>query len=69
MGNYKGFGDTKIVPNLDEKKFHALVAASTAYAQDKAKIDELWTAIGAKIFSLDEREKRLGLGKKVGVWW
>ena len=37
MGNYKGFGDSKFVPNLDEKSFEKLVMASEACVKNPGK--------------------------------
>lgn len=65
-GNYKGFGDSKILPGLDEKKFEALIKASKAYENEPKKIGGLLEAVKAKIFSLTEREKMLGL-KDAGI--
>jgi dipeptidyl-peptidase-3 len=31
-GNYKSFGDTKFVPQLDSEKFRSVVKASDGYA-------------------------------------
>ena len=45
MGNYKGFGDSKFVPNLDEEKLEALVLASSA-AKLNPEIVNLWNKVG-----------------------
>lgn len=53
-------GDTKIVPNLDEDKFHAIICASKAYSDDQAKIAHLWQSTREAIYSLTEKTKHLG---------
>lgn len=60
-GNYKGMGDSKIVPNLDEAKFEAVVKCSTAYKANEAVIGGLWEKTRKAIFLLTERTKTLGL--------
>lgn len=65
-GNYKGFGDSKILPDLTEEKFVALVKGSKAYEEDPKKIGGLLELVKAKIFSLTEREKMLGF-KDAGI--
>ncbi|ETN60351.1 dipeptidyl-peptidase 3 [Anopheles darlingi] len=60
-GNYKGMGDSKIVPNLDEDKFVAIVKCSAAYKANTAAIDSLLEKTKRPIFALTERAKTLGL--------
>ncbi|GLV40147.1 Dipeptidyl aminopeptidase III [Carabus blaptoides fortunei] len=57
-GNYKGFGDTKFVPNIDVDKMDALVIEGNFCAK------ELWEKCRKPMFSLDEREKSLGMNDK-----
>ncbi len=64
MGNYKGFGDSKFVPNVTADKFEAIIKSSAAYQADKEGMMELWESVKDKMYSLSEREKQLGLGKK-----
>lgn len=59
-GNYKGFGDSKILPDLPVEKFDALIKSSKAYKNDSKKIEQLWALTKDKIFSLTDREKMLG---------
>ncbi|MEE6522938.1 hypothetical protein FKM82_021596, partial [Ascaphus truei] len=65
MGNYKSFGDTKFVPNIPKEKLKKLLWASEAFAQDPKFIESLWGSIGDLIYSLEPREKQLGLGEHV----
>uniref|UniRef100_A0A182PLF5 Dipeptidyl peptidase 3 n=1 Tax=Anopheles epiroticus TaxID=199890 RepID=A0A182PLF5_9DIPT len=60
-GNYKGMGDSKIVPNLDEDKFEAIVKCSAAYKAQSSVIDSLWQSTKVPIFLLTDRTKTLGL--------
>lgn len=64
MGNYKGFGDTKFIPNLPKNKFESLVMASAAFEADKQKITNLWNLCADAIFNISDNERHLGLGKK-----
>lgn len=60
-GNYRGMGDTKIVPNLDVDKFEVIVKASRAYTTQKDATDSLWSRCKHPIYNLTNRTKSLGL--------
>uniref|UniRef100_A0A182NCT3 Dipeptidyl peptidase 3 n=1 Tax=Anopheles dirus TaxID=7168 RepID=A0A182NCT3_9DIPT len=60
-GNYKGMGDSKIVPNLDEDKFETIVKCSAAYKANATAIGSLWESTKVPIFLLTDRMKTLGL--------
>lgn len=64
-GNYKSFGDTKIIPGVSLDLFHSLISNAKfdgmGYEQATAK----WNAVKNRVYSLTEREKQLGLGSKV----
>jgi len=64
MGNYLGFGDTKIVPDLLPEHLEAIVKGSKAYADDPETMQKIWASIKDPLFSLDDRQKQLGLGSK-----
>ncbi|XP_059174318.1 dipeptidyl peptidase 3-like isoform X2 [Physella acuta] len=64
MGNYKSFGDTKIVPEVDKTKLEALIKASKAYQQDPATVQRLWDDVKDRMYSLEGKQKELGLGEK-----
>merc|ERR1711962_1575090 len=64
MGNYKGFGDTKIVPDVLPEMFEKIIKASKAWADDEETMQTLWNSIKGPMFSLSDREKQLGLGDK-----
>jgi len=64
MGNYKGFGDSKFVPNMEEERMELLVRASKAYKTSPDAMEKLWQSVKTPMFSLSDREKQLGLGEK-----
>lgn len=64
MGNYKGFGDTKFVPDLTQDMFWKIVQASKAFKDSPEKITEIWDSVKEEIFLLNDRTKQLGLGQK-----
>ncbi|KAM6970289.1 dipeptidyl peptidase 3 [Aplochiton taeniatus] len=64
MGNYKSFGDTKFIPNLPKDKLKALVWASKAFKEQASEMEVLWDKCSCLLFSLEDRQKQLGLGSK-----
>ncbi|XP_069036565.1 dipeptidyl peptidase 3 [Lepisosteus oculatus] len=64
MGNYKSFGDTKFIPNLPQEKLKALVWQSQAFRDNPDQMEELWSTCGDLMYSLEERQKQLGLGEE-----
>ena len=42
MGNYKGFGDSKFVPDLKPEQFEVIVKNSKAWTEDSAVMQALW---------------------------
>ncbi|XP_017761362.1 PREDICTED: dipeptidyl peptidase 3 [Eufriesea mexicana] len=63
-GNYKSFGDSKIIPNLHKDKFEAIVKVSKAYQDKPKEIEEIWNKIQNVIYSITGKFKSLGLGEK-----
>uniref|UniRef100_A0A674MIS5 Dipeptidyl peptidase 3 n=1 Tax=Takifugu rubripes TaxID=31033 RepID=A0A674MIS5_TAKRU len=64
MGNYKSFGDTKFIPNIPKDKLEALVKASQAFQEQPNEMEALWNGCSCSMFSLEDRQKQLGLGDK-----
>jgi dipeptidyl-peptidase-3 len=60
-GNYKGFGDSKIVPGLSVDKFEAIVKSSKMYVENASKTESLWNQVKESIYSLNDTNKSLGL--------
>lgn len=67
LGNYKSFGDTKIIPDVSVESLEKLLKASVAYKQDPGTMDALWAKIAPRISSLTPRQTQLGLGDKVSA--
>lgn len=64
-GNYKGFGDTKFIPNLSKDAFELIVKSSKAYENDNTHITKLWQKVQNAMYSLTPRLTSLGLANKV----
>ncbi|GFR99722.1 dipeptidyl peptidase 3 [Elysia marginata] len=64
MGNYKSFGDTKFVPNVDKVKVERLIKASKAFQDNATLLQSLWDYVKDRMFSLDNGQAELGLGDK-----
>lgn len=62
MGNYKSFGDTKFVPNVPKEKLEKLLRASKAFNKDPEGMAALWKMVEERMYSLEARERQLGLG-------
>lgn len=61
MGNYKSFGDSKIVPAIPQEKFAALLKASQAFQLEPVAINSIWEKVSAAMYSLRPVERQLGL--------
>lgn len=63
MGNYKGFGDSKIIPNLPVDKFEAFLKGTKAF-QANPQLADVWNRIKDAVYDLSPRKRHLGLGEK-----
>ncbi|XP_014363567.2 dipeptidyl peptidase 3 [Papilio machaon] len=63
-GNYKGFGDTKFIPNLAKDAFELIVKSSKAYENDNTHLTKLWQKVQNPMYSLAPRLTSLGLANK-----
>jgi len=64
MGNYKGFGDSKFVPNLEVDRLEFMIKSSKAYRHTPEEVEKLWQMVKGPMYSLTDKEKQLGLGEK-----
>ena len=65
MGNYRSFGDTKLVPRIKKEDLHSLIVASEAYKHDGPHVDQLWNAVVGPLYSLKPGERQLGFPPEV----
>lgn len=63
-GNYKGFGDSKIVPNLPKERLEKIVLTSAAHKADPTALETLWAACADRIYSLEPLQQHLGFSDK-----
>ncbi len=68
MGNYRGFGDKKFIPDLPKDKLESLILHSKAYQNSQNSetgVKYLWDNIKDKLYSLNDNEKSIGFSPKV----
>ena len=51
-----------------QEKLEALVKASQAFQDQPAEMEALWSSCSCLLYSLEDRQKQLGLGNKVGFY-
>ncbi|GBN16565.1 Dipeptidyl peptidase 3 [Araneus ventricosus] len=64
FGNYRGFGDTKFIPNLPKDKFEKLVLSSQFAAKHLEDAQQLLSNCLQQIYSLKDKERCLGFPYK-----
>lgn len=70
MGNYKGMGDSKFIPNLPIEKLELFIKESEAYKNSPSEVDILWQMCKNTIYSLNENVKCLGFpGKGITTYF
>ncbi|KAK6728133.1 hypothetical protein RB195_005654 [Necator americanus] len=62
-GNYRGFGDSKIIPSVSAEKIDALVRSAEAGKSSPLFIST-WEAVKPLVCSLEENQLHLGFGNK-----
>ncbi|KAG8271126.1 bifunctional diacylglycerol diphosphate phosphatase/phosphatidate phosphatase [Homalodisca vitripennis] len=63
-GNYKGFGDSKIIPGLPQEKLEEIVQVSGAYSKQPKLFKSLWDNCKSGIYSLNDKDRSLGFWDK-----
>ncbi|KAF8771744.1 Dipeptidyl peptidase 3 like protein [Argiope bruennichi] len=60
FGNYKGFGDTKFIPDLEKEKFEKIIRASKFAECQPQDVEILLSRCLESIYSLQDKERQLG---------
>ncbi|CAL1298951.1 unnamed protein product [Larinioides sclopetarius] len=60
FGNYKGFGDTKFIPDLEKEKFEKIIMASKFAEHHPQDVQRLLSRCLESIYSLKDNERQLG---------
>ncbi|PSN36117.1 Dipeptidyl peptidase 3 [Blattella germanica] len=63
-GNYKGFGDSKFIPNLPASKFEKIIKCSEAFRREPKVVQSLWDRCKDAIYQLKENVRSLGFHDK-----
>jgi dipeptidyl-peptidase-3 len=66
MGNYKSFGDSKFIPQLEVDAMYTFLTAA-AEGETKDQIDKLWRECADRMYSLTPRQRQIGLGADKGI--
>lgn len=60
-GNYRGFGDSKILPGIKQDKMEQIMRASNFFKNNPEKAQDLWNKVKNLMYSLTDDNKSLGL--------
>lgn len=63
-GNFKSFGDTKFVPELDNATFRKIFESSAAYSTHTAVFEDIWGRIEYEVYSEEEPHQCIGFPDK-----
>ena len=66
-GNFRSFGDTKFVPELDSEAFVKIFKSSAAYTTHQDVIDNIWSRISHEVYTEEDPHQHIGFPDKKGV--
>lgn len=64
MGNFRSFGDSKVMPSLPRVRFEAVLRASPAWAAHSETLEALWGRCGDRVFDVRPSALHLGLASE-----
>jgi dipeptidyl-peptidase-3 len=65
-GNFKSFGDTKFVPELEFTAFEKIIKSSEAYRTHLEVIDNIMSRISHELYSEEDPHRQIGFPDKNG---
>ena len=66
-GNFRSFGDTKFVPELESADFRKIFESSLAYSTHREVIENIWSRIEREVYTETDPHQRIGFPDKNGV--
>ena len=67
LGNYKSFGDTKIIPECSGAELEKIVMKAAEMSDNATACAELWEKVKVAVYSLEPRLRSLGFGPVEGI--
>ena len=67
LGNYKSFGDTKIIPECSPKELLQVLLGAAKLSQSEERVLALWQRVEKAMYSLEPRLRALGFGPTDGL--
>lgn len=64
MGNYKSFGDTKIIPGISKDKLKTIIWQSKAFQNHPVLMEPLWGECNSMIYNIKPQFQELGIEEK-----
>ncbi|KAM3144829.1 hypothetical protein pb186bvf_003138 [Paramecium bursaria] len=65
-GNYKSFGDTKFIPDIDEQLFEKFVKLTKAYSEEKETFDQIWNLVHYHLYTYEQPYGLIDLPERNG---
>ena len=67
LGNYKSFGDTKIIPECSDANFEKIIMKAAEMSNGVTTVADLWKKVKVPLYSLEPRLRSIGFGPTEGI--